>query len=166
MIETNINFLKIENKEQLNIVSTICRNEFGEIYSDSIERVFNGEKLGCIDINNYIVLYDGSIIGTIGYYIHPNDKDSIWLSWFVIEPRYRGRGIGYAVLNEFMNNIMSKLGKSIYRVYTDESRLPAINIYKKMGYKIEPDDNWNNPRKYSAIILTKGDKLWLKEPIW
>ena len=81
---------------------------------------------------------DGKICGTTGLYSEKEDfHEAIWLSWFCVDPAYRGRGIG-AQLLEFSIEAARGYDKKYLRLYTsdDPGEAAAQFLYEKHGFRV------------------------------
>jgi ribosomal-protein-alanine N-acetyltransferase len=52
-------------------------------------------------------------------------------------PEYRGRGIGEALLKEALQAMLNHYGVKECYLEVRVSNMPAINLYKKLGFKID-----------------------------
>lgn len=86
-----------------------------EIKSNYLMYVFNNYKKGFI---NYTLSYE--IMDIDGIYIFPNE---------------RKKGYAYSMMLEFFEFARSKGAKKIM-LEVRESNTPALNLYKKLGFKI------------------------------
>ncbi|SHE34752.1 GNAT family N-acetyltransferase [Caloramator proteoclasticus] len=78
------------------------------------------------------VLFDNNI--PIGYGQIIKDKRFYYLVNFGIIDEYRGKGYGNIFLNYILNDIKKKNEIKILRLNVDNYNIPAINLYKKIGF--------------------------------
>ena len=81
---------------------------------------------------------EGEVCGTTGFYMNKNDEhEAVWLSWFCVDPRQRGQGIGKKLI-EFSIDKARELGKDFLRLYTSDhsSEMEAQGLYEKYGLKV------------------------------
>ena len=76
-----------------------------------------------------------TVIGLSGLYLENNVPDTCSLGWFCIDDKYRGRGLGNALL-QFSIVQAKLLSKQFLTLYTYNSKQyhSAINLYKKYGF--------------------------------
>ena len=78
------------------------------------------------------------VCGITGLYGNKSDKDeALWLSWFCVNPKHRGRGIGKQLI-EFSIEEAKKHRKKYLRLYTsdDANEADAQFLYEQYGFKI------------------------------
>jgi mycothiol synthase len=77
----------------------------------------------------------GTVVATCFASHQPTDRHPFGgnLGWLAADPDYSGRGLGYAVTAAVTGRLVSAGYRRIY-LTTDDFRLPAINIYLKMGW--------------------------------
>lgn len=81
-------------------------------------------------------------------------KDELYVSFFAINKRFRGKGYGRKVLDEVMK-IAKFENKSTVKLYVSQTNEIAIHLYQRYGFKI------HNTERY---VLTKwflGEENWL-----
>jgi len=103
---------------------------------------------GSMGIYQYWVALDENdkICGITGIYsVNRDVHDSIWLSWFCVDPEMRKKGIG-RLLIEFSINIAKSLGKKYLRLYTsdDPNEKAAQGLYDKYDFKIVSEKKQGN----------------------
>jgi putative acetyltransferase len=62
--------------------------------------------------------------------------DTVYIGGFVVHSLYKGQGIGSRVLTHIKDSAMID-GKKRIELTVDMENLPAINLYKKIGFTIE-----------------------------
>jgi len=76
------------------------------------------------------------VLGTTGLYRYKRDFDTaVWLAWFCVDPRARGRGIGQALLEHTVTRARDA-GFSLMRLYTstDPNEAWAQRLYERNGF--------------------------------
>lgn len=153
--------------------------EFIKVTNDNFEIAFNIQKSiwpSNLDYDNfvnkaksssednisYIVYYNNDPIGITGVYIEDIDKESIWLDWYGVLPKYRNKGFGKRILLKTIE-YCKKLDRFEYlRLDTTFWKgRPAIFLYDKiMHFK----EQYNIEGHENCLIYTyslKGNmKLW------
>jgi len=79
----------------------------------------------------------GKILGTTGLYQYKNDaQEAVWVAWFCVDPKMRGKGIGQK-LTEHTIRLAAKTGFKKVRLYTstDPNEEAAQRLYEKNGFK-------------------------------
>lgn len=79
----------------------------------------------------WVVEDNGKLIGTIAL---KDTKGVAQLRYFLLDPAYRGMGLGKMLMDAFMD-FMNQVGYTSSFLLTEKSLLPAANLYKKYGYK-------------------------------
>jgi ribosomal protein S18 acetylase RimI-like enzyme len=81
------------------------------------------------------LMHDGNKIGSTILRSRPYETYILWLS---IKPRFRQQGWGYRLLQ-----MIEEMSKSRLRIATEQTNIPAVNLYRKFGFaKEEPFDNY------------------------
>jgi GNAT superfamily N-acetyltransferase len=93
---------------------------------------------------HYVALDKGKVIGVIGWYqdnVHyateaMGDKfpgeDAFWVGFFAVDEKYRGQGIGYAMLKELEKVIKEKGMGELWVSSVPETK----DYYQKQGFEI------------------------------
>jgi len=102
---------------------------------------------GYTDLLEYYVAVDENdhLCGTTGFYSNKEDEDvAIWLSWFCVDPEYRGRGIAKQLI-EFSIEEAKRRGYKCFRLYTsdDPNEANAQFLYEKYGFKVTGEEQKN-----------------------
>ena len=77
------------------------------------------------------------VLGTTGLYRYKKDADeAVWVAWFCVDPRVRGRGIGQALIKHTIM-LARNAGFDRIRLYTstDPNEEAAQRLYEKNGFK-------------------------------
>ncbi len=78
------------------------------------------------------------IIGVTGWYTEViGEKDVVWLGWYCLDPKERGKGLGREILEWTMNEVKMK-GYKVMKLYTsdDPNEATAQILYEKRGFKL------------------------------
>ena len=75
---------------------------------------------------------DGEMIGAIAIVGHSAEKAQ--LRWFILDPEFRGIGLGNKLLNEAMQYCREKGYKNLFLVTTEDQKT-AIKMYLKAGFR-------------------------------
>ncbi|MGL4772771.1 MAG: GNAT family N-acetyltransferase [Clostridium sp.] len=78
------------------------------------------------------------VIGTIGLYsIYCNFENALWIGWYCVDKKYRGKGIGIALLNFAIKEAKNR-GMKYLCLYTSTKgrEKKAQEIYEKNGFFI------------------------------
>ena len=76
------------------------------------------------------------VLGTTGLYRYRTDFDTaVWLAWFCVDPRARGRGIGQALLEHSVARACDARFR-LMRLYTstDPNEVSAQRLYERNGF--------------------------------
>ena len=77
------------------------------------------------------------VIGTTGLYRYKKDaNEAVWVAWFCVDPKARGRGIGQALIDHTVM-LARNAGFDRIRLYTstDPNEAAAQHLYEKNGFK-------------------------------
>ena len=113
---------------------------FGSSYEEEFDRTESKwkEKLG--DKNRAILLaLDGEkAIGILIIIFESGIKLAHIANIFsvYVQPNYRGKGISTELMKEALSLIKSRRGTVKINLHVTTNQLPAINLYKKFGFKI------------------------------
>jgi peptidyl-dipeptidase Dcp len=78
----------------------------------------------------------------VGFLLLMHRGDAAQLRYFILEPAYRGIGLGNKLMTLYMDFFKEKNYKSSYLLTTDE--LPAsAHLYKKFGFKLTEEKSSN-----------------------
>ncbi len=87
----------------------------------------------CIFIENR----DGKKIATLSiWWCYTGVRRDPWLHWVAVKPEYQGLGLGKALLYEGMRKLLEIEGDRDAYLHTQTWSYRAINIYRKVGFKI------------------------------
>ena len=121
------------------------------------------------DYMDYLINLGDTPVGIIGYNLDNVERETAWLSWFGVLPKYRHMGIGKQSL-DMLCAILKRDGFQILRLFTyevwNESAQPFYKIYMDFGeYYTNEDDNQYDIEVGKCKIFTKsltgkGAPLW------
>ncbi len=77
------------------------------------------------------------VLGTTGLYCYKRDADeAVWVAWFCVDPKARGRGIGQELIDHTVM-LARNAGYDRIRLYTstDPNDAAAQRLYEKNGFK-------------------------------
>jgi len=80
----------------------------------------------------WVCEHDDHIVGTL---VLLDRGETAQLRYFLLEPEYRGFGLGTKLMDQFMEFLRSHGYKSSY-LWTTEQQLTAANLYKRYGYQL------------------------------
>ena len=87
----------------------------------------------------WVAVEKGRVVGTTGIYALRKDRnDACWLSWYCVDPEFRGRGIGEKLLDFSIRQARLR-GKKFFRCYTsinDPNEAAAQKLYEKKGLMV------------------------------
>ncbi|WP_022846423.1 ribosomal protein S18-alanine N-acetyltransferase [Desulfurobacterium sp. TC5-1] len=107
---------KIENlKKGLNLILPVSSKEF-------FSNIYRGK----------VALIDGKIVGFVLYWIV---EDEVEIHAIIVSENYRRRSIGTALMTSIIEEL-KRIGKP-FTIFLEvsEKNFPAINLYKKFGFK-------------------------------
>jgi putative acetyltransferase len=102
------------------------KEEFEKIYNDLLPM----DTL-------YVAEIEGQVIGS--YRLIPKthrQADTVYLGGFVVDPSFKGQGVGSKMLNHIKETAIDE-GKKRIELTVDVENEPAIHLYKKIGFLIE-----------------------------
>ena len=100
--------------------------EFIELYNPERSRIWVCEHKRSSPVD------DGRTIGTL---VLLDRGESAQLRYFLLEPEYRGFGLGTKLMDLFMEFLRNCGYKSSY-LWTTEQQLNAAKLYKRYGYQL------------------------------
>lgn len=107
------------------------------------KKVLSQPKKYIIDNNGYIFFakYNNEVVGTVALI---NQTDFYELSKMAVSPKYQGLKIGQKLMNHCIE-FAKKQGWESITLYSHRSLVPAINLYKKVGFvevELEKDSHY------------------------
>ena len=116
------------------------------------EKVLSNPQKHIIETGGYIffIKNETKIIGTIALI---DQQTYFELSKMAVSPKYQGLKIGLKLMNFCIEFAKNKKWKSI-TLYSHRSLVPAINLYKKIGFKeVEVEKEVHYKRANIKMIL-------------
>lgn len=116
------------------------------------EKVLSNPQEYVLDPGGFIFFakYNTEIVGVVSII---NQKTFFELSKMAVLPKYQGLKIGLQLMNFCIEFAKNKQWESI-TLYSHRSLVPAINLYKKMGFKEIPvEENSHYERSDIKMIL-------------
>ena len=116
------------------------------------QKVLSNPKKYVIDPGGYIFFakYATEIVGVVSLI---NQKSFFELSKMTVTPKYQGLKIGLQLMNFCIEFAKQKQWKSI-TIYSHKKLLPAIQLYKKVGFKeISLEENSHYERSNIKMLL-------------
>ncbi len=110
--------------------------------------------LGCAEVKRtYLITHGETVVATASaaerFHLYPQAG---YVHWVGTDPQHAGKGLGclasLAVLHAF-----AELGYHSAVLETDDNRLPAIRIYRKLGFTPEMT-HVSYPARWQAILAT------------
>ncbi|QNM86247.1 GNAT family N-acetyltransferase [Polaribacter pectinis] len=116
------------------------------------KKVLSNPKEYILDTGGFIFCarYNSEIVGVVALI---NQKTFFELSKMAVLPKYHGKKIGLQLMNYCIEFAKSKQWKSI-TLYSHRTLVPAINLYKKIGFKEIPlEENSHYERSDIKMLL-------------
>lgn len=90
-------------------------------------------------IDEFVADVDGTVVGSV--MVAPRYRDTAWLSKFFVDARFRGRGIGRALLARAIDAAKAR-GYTRVELDTRTFFKEAVHLYEATGWKLsaEPAD--------------------------
>ena len=113
-------------KEEINKITNYVNKTVSKQIKDYQVIVINNEKVGCLLLEKYI--------------------DGILLSEIYLDKNYRRKGIGTKILTNVLNN------NPIVYLWVYKKNITALNLYKKLGFKINKTTETRYFMKYAKVL--------------
>ncbi len=125
--------------EQLKEIQYLYHKE--EVYTDTSFYPYQAEMLSLLNVLktkiNYIVFSKKENIAVSKANINGESLNYYQLGGIYTRKEYRNKGLSKYCLNCLINYIFSNTTKKAIMLYVKKENLPAINLYKKLGFKIQ-----------------------------
>lgn len=124
--------LKDATPNDLETIAYLDNFSYGNIYnSDDLENSYNTYNIDIKDVK--IASLDFEIIGKIKVeFVH----GIAGIYGFVVNPKWRGKGIGREILNCVIEDILQSEYKKLY-LEVDYNNNIALNLYKSVGFNVQ-----------------------------
>lgn len=103
-------------------------DEYEKLYSAWIQKSLDGE------IAKDVLVYEDSFGKKNGLITLDYDKENATIGLLAVDKKVRGKGIGKQLVTEAFRQAYRRSIKYLY-VTTQETNIPACNLYLKMGFK-------------------------------
>ena len=103
------------------------------------------DRSRCAEI--IVAVLDGAIAGTVtfvgrpGPYAEGVDPDASWIRMLAVDPAFRGRGVG-AALVEWCVARARETGRARLVLHTTDPMSDAQRLYARLGFDRAPDLDW------------------------
>ncbi len=98
---------------------------------------------------------DGEIVGTIELIEHDAQSSSVLIGRFVLNPILAGKGLGTAVMKEFLNYCRETVGAAEATLFVFDFNEGARRCYQKCGFaeteRVERPNGWMAIRMRKAL---------------
>ncbi|MEI7787664.1 MAG: GNAT family N-acetyltransferase [Chlorobiaceae bacterium] len=94
------------------------------------------------DLNYFIAMKDNQPVGITGLYTTHNQPEEVWLAWFGLNEKLRGRGLGKEIMVATID-MARKHGYQSLRLWTTANEEPFIvanYLYQKLGFIAQETD--------------------------
>jgi GNAT superfamily N-acetyltransferase len=94
-------------------------------------------------VKGYIAMKDHIPVGITGLYTFTNGPKEAWLDWYGVDEKFRGRGVGKAILQATID-MARKNGYETLRLWTTENRPEsaiANKLFQKLGFTSQKTDH-------------------------
>ena len=138
LVEQDMRYLASHQDE----ATTRDRIEKGECYVAALD---GGRILGTV------VYVGASVPEDTAYYNRP---DVAWFQQFAVDPDWQGRGVGTRLMDTIERRA-AETGASFIALDTSEHAADLVALYRKRGYKIVAEENWDCTN-YRSVIMSKA----------
>ena len=111
------------------------------VHTDGSEEIFQNDIAACVGANpfldGYVFVEQGKLLGyamTAKSFSTEFGKPCVWIEDLYLKPEARGKGIGMQFFTELENMYPGVL----LRLEAEEENIPAVKLYKKMGFEVLP----------------------------
>lgn len=116
----------------------------------------------CSDGECYVAVADGRIVGTVTLYPPGTGSGCPWyeradvahFGQFGVEPSWKGRGVGRAML-DMVENRARTLGAAHLALDTAKLARHLIELYERWGYSVVESVTWEEVN-YESVIMSKS----------
>lgn len=138
-------------------LALLSTGDFGAWDRPRLDRMLAGERAPMPLTGIFFATQGDQPVGTACTFLHPGDDGDIpELGWVAVDPAHRGNGLGLQVCRAVLG-FVGGLGHGYAFLLTEESRLPAIKTYLRLGFEpemVEPDHagRWEALRRALADV--------------
>lgn len=111
---------------------------FGATYGDEVKRP---DEKWLADLEEerakyYVIRVDGDVVGMASSHLHlgGNVSHLANLHRVFVKPEFRGRGLGYMLLQRIIDDLHTNVATVKVRLSVNAVNESAINLYKKLGF--------------------------------
>ena len=111
------------------------------VHTDGSEEIFQNDIAACIGENSfldgYVFMEQGKLLGyamTAKSFSTEFGKPCVWIEDLYLKPEARGKGIGM----QFFIELEKMYPGVLLRLEAEEENVPAVRLYKKMGFEVMP----------------------------
>ena len=158
------------SKKTINGALKVLDKVFGNNLKDKV--IYHNAFIGSLDMNKYKLIYgkkekpsylqyyvardkeSGRIFGTTGLYVNSElDTGRIGIGWFCVDPKFRGKGIGKALLDFTIEKARERRSPVLFLWTTsDPAERLAHKMYARRGFRVIKREK--SPRdKYEVISM-------------
>jgi GNAT superfamily N-acetyltransferase len=114
-----------EENGAFDILSSLNKTLFLEVYPEFHDNITSMYWLPCLS---------GDPVGIVGFYQYDDNPSEIWVGWYGVLEKYRGKGFGGEIL-DFAEKKATEMGIKILRLHTDsKTNATAVKLYEKRGF--------------------------------
>lgn len=119
------------------LVETANHTVYGHLIQTDIAQYVNKiyENATIISIVQHKSLY-----AFIAYYDNDPDKEMAYLTMLIVNQKHQGLGYGKNLIHTAINNLKSQ-GFKRFKLEVKNDNLPAMNLYKKIGFVVSEVNN-------------------------
>ena len=111
------------------------------VHTDGSEEIFQNDIAACVGENpfldGYVFVEQEKLLGyamTAKSFSTEFGKPCIWIEDLYLKPEARGKGIGM----QFFTELENKHPGVLLRLEAEKENIPAVKLYKKMGFEVMP----------------------------
>jgi ribosomal protein S18 acetylase RimI-like enzyme len=140
-------FKSMTIEEALSLKAYVYKAEYEDWYSES----------GITALYSWVLVETAAdkVVGLTGLYTEEDDdEETCWLGWFCVDPNYRKRGLGQALLSLSISEAkrMEKVRLKLY-TYNSEEFWDAIKLYQSFGFRVLDTGRKKARRKDLVFML-------------
>jgi len=130
--------------------------ELGRWNIERAERAFTGPQR-VLRESLHFLWYDGAPVATACVQRHDKWPDLPELGWVAVLPSHRGRGFG-RIISLAVMHFMRRHGYERCFLRTSDRRLPAIRLYRKLGFTPDLESHPTFPRRWNAVFQKLNER--------
>lgn len=106
---------------------------------------------------------DGQPIGTIHYWLRPENNDTAVIALKIAEPQERGKGYGTETQKYLISFLFDRLAIQYVEMYTDINNTPQQRCLKKLGFDLVDSLSYIDHQVQRTGNLYRLEKMQYKE---